>query len=113
MARRVPDSAENRTLARIEKKAQARALEVAEFIVRQIEHLAPRDPLHYLHTSGVPLAESYKVSRDMATGDFVISSSQPYWVYVEFGTKKYGGELKTDKQPHVRPAIDIAKAKYR
>lgn len=103
----------NRSLARIEKAAQRRALEVAEFIVATIERLAPRDPLHYQNTPGEHLAESYRVRQDETTGDFVIWSTQPYWVFVEFGTLAHGGPDKTDAQPHVRPAIDLAKAKFR
>lgn len=108
MANGAQEAAERRALARIERKAQRRALEVAEFIVDTIGWLAPRDPLHYRHTGGEHLAESYHVSQDEKTGDFLISSTQRYWVFVEFGTAEHGSA-----QPHVRPAIDIAKAKFR
>lgn len=98
----------HRALARIEKKAQARARDVAAYIVDMISFYAPRDPLHTEHTGGVPLAESYKVTRDRSTGDFLISSSRRYWAFVEFGTAEHGGA-----QPHVRPAIDRARVKFK
>lgn len=98
----------HRNLARIERKADLRAREIAEWVVRRIAILAPRDPLHEEHTGGPRLAESYRVKRDSSTGDWVISSSRRYWVFVEFGTAEHGGP-----QPHVRPALDEAKALFR
>lgn len=97
----------NRTLARIERKASERAREIAQFIVDEIatnpntpEDRSPDRPPHE------HLRYSYYVAqaRD-GSGDWLIKSRSRYWVFVEFGTREHG-----DAQPHLRPAIELARA---
>lgn len=92
-----------KVFARIEAKTNVRCVAVATGVVRRIEQLAPVDPLHHLHQTGPHLKDSYFVTpeEDGAT----IRSRQDYWAYVEFGTGQ------TPTQPHVRPALDEAKAR--
>jgi hypothetical protein len=95
-----------RGIARIEEAADARAREIAQWVVERIAVLAPRDPLHHVHTGGPALYESYYIKADPDGDGYTIRSRRRYWVYVEFGTRKMR------EQPHVRVALDEAKARF-
>lgn len=98
----------DRALERIEEKAAARAYRIARFIVEQIHTLAPYDDRASSDTTGPHLKDAYWVEEDPAVrGGMIIKCSRRYWAFVEFGTHKHG-----DAQPHVRPAIDAAKARF-
>lgn len=94
-----------RGIARIEQAADTRAREIAEYVVERIAALAPRDPRHAENTGGPALHESYYIKADDDGDGYTIRSRRRYWVFVEFGTREHG-----DAQPHVRPALDEAKA---
>lgn len=96
-----------KTMLRIELKANTRAFRIARQLAQRINHLAPKDPEHFAHTPGPPLSKSYFV-RSSEAGGYIIASRQPYWRYVEFGTLEHG-----DAQPHVRVALDEARARIR
>lgn len=96
-----------RAIARIEAAADRRAKAISTFILRRIHEYAPRDDLHH-DASTQHLADSYYAVRDRAGGgDWLIKSRSRYWAFVEFGTAQHG-----DAQPHVRPAIDDARAEF-
>lgn len=101
----------NRALARIEARARARALLIGREIVETIRE-GPTTP--YDEKTHKPASEhlknSYYAQLDPKTGDVLIKSHSRYWVYVEFGTRKADHK---DMQMHVRPAIDLVKAKHR
>lgn len=105
-----PGQINRRALARIEALADRKAKRVAETIVNLIQTgdkpNLDEDPRRGPHEH---LKFSYYTVRDSAGGgDWLIKSRSKYWVYVEFGTAQHG-----DAQPHVRPAIDEAKARFR
>jgi hypothetical protein len=93
-----------RALARIEAKAEDRALEIAKDVVRLIAIYAPRDPNHEQNTGGPALWQSYYATQDPTTGDVIIGCRRRYWAFVEFGTREHGRA-----QPHVRPALDAVR----
>lgn len=86
-------------LNRIRQKAQQRAYNVARYTLKRIRANAPVDTTE--------LRESYYIEKDPETGDWLIKSTARYWQFVEYGTKEHG-----NAQPHVRPAIDEARARY-
>ncbi len=96
-----------RALARIRNKGQARAEEIALYVVRQIQILAPFDTRVTNDTKGPHLRNSYYTRVD-GKGGIVIKCKRRYWVFVEFGTQEHGRA-----QPHVRPALDMARERYR
>jgi HK97 gp10 family phage protein len=99
-----------RALARIARKAEQRAEEVARMIVEQIHINAPRGSAERgtAHDdAGPPLSESFYVRQDPTTGDFLIGSRRRYWAYVEFGTREHG-----KAQPYIRPAIEAVRRYY-
>lgn len=110
MARQTSRTKRNayRALARIRRKAEHRAEQIARTIVEAIHINAPEDEHHDENTGGPKLKDSYYVKQDPETGDFIIGSRRRYWAFVEFGTKEHG-----KAQPHVRPAIDAARRFYR
>lgn len=81
--------------------AQRRAHAIAQEIVDEIAN-NPDTP----EGETGRLRQSYRVDTD-TNGDAVIRSSAPYWKYVEFGTEEHGGP-----QPHVRPAIELVRARH-
>ncbi|MET0415340.1 MAG: HK97 gp10 family phage protein [Actinoplanes sp.] len=97
-----------RAIARIQEEAEERAHQVASFIHQRIRELAPYDSTRRGDRRGPRhLRNSYYVEVDPITGDYLIKATKRYWVYVEFGTAEHG-----DAQPHVRPAIEEARARY-
>ncbi len=95
-------------LQRIEVKAGQRCGEIARFIARRSNELAPRrKPTTEGDPNIPPLHESYYAVPEPGTDAWIVASRQPYWHYVEFGTREHG-----DPQPHVRPAIDEARARF-
>lgn len=99
-----------RALARIKALADRRAKRVAEFIVNEIatSPATPEDddPSRGPHEH---LRYSYYAVRDRSGGgDWLIKSRSKYWVFVEFGTAQHG-----NAQPHVRPAIEAARERFR
>lgn len=100
-----------RALARIEENALDRCELIGRYIVEHIKLHGPYDdregrPSH----QGTHLKDSYyyRVEGDSV----VIKSTRRYWVYVEFGTNR-PDIPKSDARPHVRPALDAAKAEFR
>lgn len=105
-----PGQINRRALARIEALADRRAKRIAEFIVNEIatnpDTPQDDDPGREAHEH---LRFSYYAVRDKSGGgDWLIKSRSKYWVYVEFGTAQHG-----HAQPHVRPAIDLARERFR
>lgn len=95
----------NRAITRIEEAAQDRAREIAEFIALNANLLAPvDDDRHTSHRGTRRLAGSYSVK--MINGEAVVQSNREYWIYVEKGTRRQAPE------PHVEPAIELARAVY-
>jgi hypothetical protein len=98
-----------RALARIERKAEERAEEVALHILELIYINAPdRKTKWERDGGGPPLKESFYARTDEATGSVVIASRRRYWAFVEFGTLEHGSA-----QPYLRPAIEAARRYYR
>lgn len=111
MARQRPYTTNNayRALARIEEKAQERAEHIGQFIIGHIRANAPYDENRRDDRDGGPhLRDSYYYRVDEATGDVIIKTRRRYWAFVEFGTAEHGSA-----QPHVRPAIEAARAEFR
>lgn len=85
--------------ARLNTLAARRAQHIAQEIVDVIAG-DPDTP-----TESGRLRRSYYVDRVGETS--VIKTSAPYWRYVEFGTGH--GE----PQPHIRPAVELVRARHR
>lgn len=92
MARRRPDDV-------LEEIALRHSRKVAQAIVDEIAS-NPNTPVELGF-----LRQSYGVEYDPRRRAHVVVSNVPYWKYVEFGTG-HGPE-----QPHVRPAIEVVRAK--
>ncbi len=88
--------------ASIYEAAQRRAHEIAREIVREIAE----SPFTPVDTGR--LKHGYYVDTD-SNGDALIKSRTYYWKYVEFGTRK---RKHRDEQPHLRPAIEIVRARH-
>lgn len=85
----------------LERVALAHSKKVAEAIVNEIRN-NPETPVEQGY-----LRNSYRVEFDQARNRYVVVAGVRYWKYVEFGTGR-GPE-----QPHVRPAIDLIRARGR
>jgi HK97 gp10 family phage protein len=83
---------------RLRERAADRAAHIAQEIVDEIAG-DPETPTETGH-----LRRSYYVDRDGDTA--VIKTTADYWRYVEFGTGH--GEA----QPHVRPAVEMVRARH-
>lgn len=95
----------NRAITRIEEAAQERAYEIATFIALNANLNAPYDLNRPREHRGTPrLKGSYKVK--MIDGEAVIMSNREYWIYQEKGTRH------NKAQPHVEPAIELARSVY-
>lgn len=94
-------------LARIARLGDEKAREIAQFIVDRANELAPvgTDPDD---ADGEQLKGSYKVEADDTEPGYAITNGLRYWQFVEFGTSQHG-----DAQPHLRPAMDEARARYK
>lgn len=83
--------------------------EICEFIVDHIRAHAPYDPTHDPR-EGPHLRDIYRV-RPHPSGDgrylITVDKRNRYWLFVEFGTRKM------QAQPHVRPAFDAARQRFR
>lgn len=96
----------DRALIRIEEKARLRAKDIAEFIARGANELAPVDEdRHRSHQGSPRLKGSYK-AKPSGRG-WAVATDCTFWRYVEFGTHRQAPE------PHVRPAIEAARQVYR
>lgn len=96
-----------RNLARINKAGSQRAYEICRFIVETIrtDPTTPYDDRHDSDTRGEHLRDSYRVRPHPDNdGDWMITTSRRYWMFVEFGTREHGRA-----QPHLRPAIELAR----
>lgn len=97
----------NRRLTRITRLADAKCKEIAEFIAERANALAPVDAVtpddHGAHLKG-----SYQVEANDQGSGYVLTNAVRYWMFVEFGTKEHG-----DAQPHLRPAVDEARARWK
>lgn len=85
---------------RVRAAAVRRCHRIAAEIAAEITGTAPQGETHRLR-------RSYYVDTHPA-GRAVIRSRVDYWRYVEFGTHEHG-----DAQPHVRPAVEIVRARHR
>lgn len=104
----MPRRRNTRALTRIEAAAAERAREIAEFIVLEINRTAPYDEArHPSHRGTRRLRGSYRVVMDGDTA--VIRTNRPYWIFVEKGTRRNDYR---DAQPHVAPAIELARQLY-
>lgn len=88
-----------RTMGKLERKAQARAMDMAELICQQIA-LSPVTP----RLTG-RLSKSYYAERT-PDGDAVVKTNIRYWMFVEYGTGNH------QAQPHVAPAVEYVKAVF-
>ena len=88
--------------------ASERAYRIAQEIVEEIARQAPRRQSKYerANDTATPLHLSYYVERQ-PNGDSVIKCKKRYWVFVEYGTEEHGSA-----QRHVRPAVDIVRARH-
>lgn len=102
----------HRGITRLLDAGERMAHEIAQYIVEEIvaDPKTPYDnsPQRREHNQGPHLKFSYYTKRDPDTGHWLVMTRRRYWAFVEFGTREHGGP-----QPHVRPAIELAKAKYR
>lgn len=98
-----------RVIARIRERAQHRCEKIGEFIVDYIATTGPVDTdRRPQREAGPHLRDSYYWSLDAARGGaVVVATNRRYWKYVEYGTAEHGSA-----QPHVRPAIEAAKARF-
>lgn len=88
-----------RTMNELERKAQARAMDIAELIVQEIA-MSPTTP----RLTG-QLSQSYYAERT-PDGDAVVKTNIRYWMFVEYGTGNH------EAQPHVGPAVEHVKAVF-
>ncbi|MET1006568.1 MAG: HK97 gp10 family phage protein [Propionibacteriaceae bacterium] len=98
----------NRRLERISRLGEDRAEEICRFIAGTANELAPVNSNPSTDSSPKRLRGSYKVARNAETGGYAVVATARYWVFVEFGTAEHG-----DAQPHVRPAVDAARARWK
>lgn len=98
-----------RNLARINRKGSDRARDICDFIVYTIQTspVTPYDPSP--DDDGQHLRDSYHVEpAPDGSGDWMITTDVRYWAFVEFGTRQHG-----HAQPHIRPAIEVARQVFR
>lgn len=95
-------------LQAIEDAANERCREVAEWVVLEIA-TNPNTPdgQDVDKPNALKLRYSYYVATDPVTGEALIKCRRRYWVFVEFGTGR-GPE-----QPHLRPALELARSWFR
>ena len=89
---------------RLLTRADRRCHEIAKEIVDEIRDSpnTPYDP----EPDGMHLRTSYYVVDNPHGQGATVKTKAPYWHYVEFGT----GHGRA--QPHVRPAIEVIRAKH-
>ncbi len=97
-----------RAFNRIARAGDERSREICEYSVHTIATSAntPYDSRHDSDTTGEHLKYSYQVVRHPTGDGWLVATDRRYWVFVEFGTRKM------QAQPHVRPAIEAARARY-
>lgn len=96
----------NRAITRIKRRSTARSEKIAQFMVEYIAVNGPYDQDRPKSHLGQHLKFSYYARVD-TDGSVVLATRRRYWAFVEYGTRR------SKAQPHVRPAIDAAKAKFR
>lgn len=98
-----------RDFARINRAGGEESKEIISFILRRIRELAPYDQSHDFR-EGPHLKDIYKMRRhptDAGRWLITVDKRNRYWQFVEFGTRKMAA------QPHVRPAVDAARERFR
>lgn len=95
-------------LTRVRLAAHRRCNHLAQEIVDEIAH-NPHTPFDVEdHDPGTKhLRNSYYVDEAQELGGAVVKTTAAYWRFVEFGTG-HG-----PAQPHVRPAIEVVRARHR
>jgi hypothetical protein len=97
-----------RDLRRLARAGNERSFEICEYIIDHIESspFTPFDPRTSSNTTGDHLKFSYRIAPHPKGNGYLVVTKRRYWAFVEFGTRKMHA------QPHVRPAVDAARARY-
>ena len=85
-------------LNHLQRKAEDKAIDFVEDVVEEIQ-MSPVTP----RRTGF-MAESYRAVETSAGAEIVTEAD--YWKFVEYGTRNQRA------QPHVRPAIEAARARW-